>query len=52
MTSPYTSEEIIKQVERILEFDFRTSFKEATNKQIYKALSKIVVNHLKVKTVN
>ena len=33
----------------ILEFDFRTSPKEATNKQIYKALSKIVVSHLKEK---
>lgn len=49
MTSPYTSEEIIKQMKGILEFDFRTSPKEATNKQIYKALSKIVVHHLKEK---
>lgn len=49
MTSPYSSEEIIKQMKGILEFDFRTSAKEATNKQIYKAISKIVVNHLKGK---
>ena len=49
MISPYTSEEIIKQMKGILEFDFRTSPKEATNKQIYKALSKIVVSHLKEK---
>lgn len=49
MTSPYSSEEIIKQMKGILEFDFRTSAKEATNKQIYKAISKIVVNYLKGK---
>ena len=49
MTSPYTSEEIIQQMKGILEFDFRTSPKEATNKQIYKAISKIVVHHLKEK---
>ena len=49
MTSPYTSEEIIKQMKGILEFDFRISPKEATPTQIYKALSKIVVHHLKEK---
>lgn len=49
MTSPYTSEEIIRQMKGILEFDYRTTAKEATNKQIYKAISTIVVNHLKGK---
>ena len=49
MTSPYSSEEIIKQMKGILEFDFRISPKEATPTQIYKALSKIVVHHLKEK---
>ena len=49
MTSPYSSEEIIRQMKGILEFDFRTSPKEATPTQIYKALSKIVVRHLKEK---
>ncbi len=49
MQSPYTAEELARQLKGILEFDFRTSPKEATNTQIYKALSKIVVNHLKEK---
>lgn len=49
MLSPYTSDQIIREMKGILEFDLRTSPKEASNKQIYKALSKIVVNHLKGK---
>lgn len=49
MKSPYTAKEIREQMEHILEFDFRTSPKEATDKQIYKALSKIVSQHLKEK---
>lgn len=49
MKSPLTKEELLRQLKGILEFDFRISPKEATDKQIYKALSKIVVNHLKEK---
>ena len=49
MISPYSAEELIRQMKGILEFDFRISPKEATLTQIYKALSKIVVNYLKEK---
>lgn len=49
MQSPYTADELARQLKGILEFDFRTSPEEATNTQIYKALSKIVVNYLKEK---
>lgn len=49
MTSPFTEDEIIRQLKGILEFDFRISPEEATNTQIYKALSKIVVRYLKEK---
>lgn len=49
MTSPIAKDELIKQLNGILEFDFRTSPREASNTQIYKALSKIVLDHLKQK---
>ena len=49
MQSPYTADELARQLKGILEFDFRTSPEEATTTQIYKALSKIVVNYLKEK---
>ena len=49
MKSPYTKEELKKQFEGILEYDFRTDAKNATITQIYRALSGIVVNHLKEK---
>ena len=49
MKSPFTADELSRQLKGILEFDFRVSPKEATNVQIYKALSKIVVRHLKEK---
>ena len=49
MKSPYTAEELKKQLEGILEYDYRTSAKEASLTQIYRALSSIVVNHLKEK---
>ena len=49
MNAPYTKEEFYRQLQGILEFDFRVSPQDATNKQIYKALSKLVVNHLKEK---
>ncbi len=49
MNSPYTEKEISQKLEEILVYDFRVSAAEATHTQIYKALSKIVVNHLKEK---
>lgn len=49
MTSPYSADELTRQLRGILEFDFRISPEEATLTQIYKALSKIVVNYLKEK---
>ena len=49
MKSPFTAEELKRQLEGILEFDYRTSIKEASLTQIYRALSSIVVNHLKEK---
>lgn len=49
MNSPFTPEELERQIQGILEFDFRVSPKEANDKQLYKALSKVVVNHLKEK---
>ena len=49
MKSPFTKEELKKQLEGILEYDFRTDTKNATNAQIYRALSSIVVNYLKEK---
>ena len=49
MKAPITKAELKKQLHGILEFDLRVSPKEATLTQIYKALSIIVVNHLKEK---
>ena len=49
MNSPFTKEELTRQLEGILEFDFRTDSKNATITQVYRALSSIVVNHLKEK---
>ncbi len=49
MKSPFTAEELSKALKDNLEYDFRISCREATATQIYKALSKIVVNHLKEK---
>ena len=49
MTSPFTKEELKRQLNGILEFDFRTDAQNATITQVYRALSSIVVNHLKEK---
>ena len=49
MKSPFTESEISRKLSEILEYDFRVSTAEATHTQIYKALSKIVVNYLKEK---
>ncbi len=52
MNSPFTKEELKRQLAGILEFDFRTDSKNATDAQIYRALSSIVVNYLKEKRHN
>ena len=49
MTSPYTPEQLSKKLKDTLELDFRIGPAEATSTQIYKALSKIVVEHLREK---
>ena len=49
MKSPITKAELKKQLNGILEFDLRVNPDGATLNQIYKALSIIVVNHLKAK---
>lgn len=49
MKSPYTAKELSRKLSDILEIDMRVDPKEATPKQIYKALATIVVNHLKEK---
>ncbi len=49
MTSPLTPEQISKKLKETLEYDFRIGPNEATSTQIYKALSKIVVNVLREK---
>ncbi|MCR4780099.1 MAG: glycogen/starch/alpha-glucan phosphorylase [Ruminiclostridium sp.] len=49
MTSPLTKEQISKKLKDTLEIDFRIGPAEATSTQIYKALSKIVVNALREK---
>ena len=49
MTSPFTENEITHKLTEVLEYDFRVSPAEATHTQIYKVLSKIVVNYLKEK---
>ncbi len=52
MKSPFTKEELKRQLEGILEFDFRTDSSNATDAQLYRALSSIVVNYLKEKRHN
>ncbi len=47
--SPFTAEELSKSLKDNLQNDFRVQQKEANTAQIYKALSKIIVNHLKEK---
>ena len=49
MKSPFTKEELRRQLDGILEFDFRTDAQNATITQVYRALSSIVVNYLKEK---
>ncbi|MDR0820959.1 MAG: glycogen/starch/alpha-glucan family phosphorylase [Oscillospiraceae bacterium] len=49
MTAPFNREELARQLKGILEFDFRVSPAEASAVQIYKALSKIIVEHMKKK---
>ncbi len=49
MKSPFTKDELKKQLEGILEYDFRTDAKKATYAQIYRAMSSVVVNYLKEK---
>ena len=49
MTSPYTTEQLSKKLKDTLNLDFRIGPSDATSTQIYKALSKIVVEHLREK---
>ncbi len=49
MKSPLSKDELLKQLKTILEYDYRTNAKEASVTQIYRALSTIVVNHMKEK---
>ncbi|MCL2754370.1 MAG: glycogen/starch/alpha-glucan family phosphorylase [Oscillospiraceae bacterium] len=49
MKPPITKEELVRRVTGTLEFDFRIAPAEASHKQIYKALSKVVANYLKEK---
>ncbi len=49
MKSPLSKEEIRRQLDGILEYDYRTNTNDASVTQIYRALSTIVVNHLKEK---
>lgn len=49
MISPFTEAEITKKLSEVLEYDFRVTANDATHTQLYKALSKIVVNYLKEK---
>ena len=43
MKSPYTKEELKKQLEGILEYDFRTDAKNATITQIYRAVNYLLL---------
>ncbi len=52
MNSPFTKEELKRQLDGILEFDFRTDSQNATITQVYRALSSVVVNYLKEKRHN
>jgi starch phosphorylase len=49
MTSPFTPEFVSKKLKETLEYEFRTGPADATSTQIYKALSKLVVEQLKEK---
>ena len=49
MNSPFTPEYVSKRLKETLEYEFRTGPADATSTQIYKALSKFVVEHLKEK---
>ena len=49
MVSPMSKDELVKRLSTILEYDYRTSAKDANVTQIYRALSTIVVNYLKEK---
>ncbi len=49
MNSPYTPEQISKKLKETLQYDFRIGPEEATSTQIYKALSKIVVEYMREK---
>ena len=52
MNSPFTKDELRRQLDGILEFDFRTDAQNATITQVYRALSSVVVNYLKEKRHN
>ena len=52
MNSPFTKDELKRQLDGILEFDFRTDAQNATITQVYRALSSVVVNYLKEKRHN
>ena len=49
MTSTFTPEYVSKKMKETLEYEFRTGPADATSTQIYKALSKLVVEQLKEK---
>ena len=49
MKSPLTNAELSKKLKDILTIDFQSNVENATSSEIYKALSKIVVEHLKEK---
>ena len=49
MKSPLTNAELSKKLKDILALDFHITVEDATTSQIYKALSRIVVDHLKEK---
>ena len=42
MNSPFTKDELKRQLDGILEFDFRTDAQNATITQVYRALSSVV----------
>ena len=52
MNSPITKDELKRQLDGILEFDFRTDAQNATITQVYRALSSVVVHSLKEKRRN
>jgi starch phosphorylase len=52
MKPPIAKEELARRIKGVLEFDFRIAPDEATHKQMYKALSKVIANYLKEKRRN